>query len=343
MMFHMPLERDRHRQDYSSPEGKWTPLEREIAVMKEAILRMERSRSMRWTAPVRRLESIVRRWMHRFFCRLESIVRRWMHRPPASPKTLPSRFPPGVFAIIPTNARDLLQLEQCLETLFRASSGIRLRTVVVVCPCEGIDENTVRGALHHGEELLFLTAPFSFGRSNNAALRLLRNEECILFLNDDCFFRGDTDIRLLSETLFIGGYACVGPWIEHLNYAYELPPSSCTNGIVHITQPLVGACVLWNTAWQKCIGLFDESFDGYGQEEADISLRALRLGGRWVRDDRVTVDHVHHASFGDIKGMELNIRNIRRWKEKYPGINGWGKGPPWEENLLPLPGRTRLF
>lgn len=251
------------------------------------------------------------------------------HRPDPTVFIPPQR----VLAVIPTSGRNIRMLRQCLQSLHRAASDTILRVAIVVCPDDEKAAASIRSVIKKGETLLRLPPPFSFAHSNNAGLSLLKNEEFVLFLNDDCFFRGSGDLKRLINTLRLQEFAYVGPWIHHRHHVAELPPERRTNGIVRSARPLIGACLLWDRSWLDRTGRFDETFDGYGMEEADLSLRVLRIGGRWGRDDRIRVDHLHHATFGStVKDTEPHQRNLRCWAEKHPGIHSWGEGKPWTDN-----------
>lgn len=242
-----------------------------------------------------------------------------------------------ILAIIPTSGISRKMLRKCLRRLRRAARGIELKTMLVLCPHNPDREKEVRTAMGAKDELICLPPPFSFTRSNNAALTILQDEEYVLFLNDDCFFRGRGDLLKLLKTMRKEKLACVGPWLDHWQCRDELPPENRTDSATHTPRPLIGACILWDAAWLKKTGFFDESFSGYGMEEADLSLRTLLQGGCWARDDRIVVDHIHHATVGkSVKSEAPHLHNLRRWQEKYPGIHSWGEGEPWQMNMQKL-------
>lgn len=244
-----------------------------------------------------------------------------------------------VHVIIPTAGSPLWMLRRCLRNLRKAGRGIRIRVIVVLCPADPEKEKAIHSMLAPTDTLLSLLPPFSFARSNNAALALLKEEQYVLFLNDDCFFRKSGDLLRLMSTIQSERLAYTGPWLEHWQCKEELPVEERTDGVVRTSSPLIGACFLCDSRWLNTTGFFDTSFDGYGMEEADLSLRMLLQGGRWARDDRIVVDHIHHATVGEsIKSQEPHLRNLRRWQEKYPDIHSWGAGQPWQTNLnVPSP------
>lgn len=241
---------------------------------------------------------------------------------------------PSVLAIIPTAVTDETMLQKCIDTLHAASKGVTLRVILVLCPTTPEKARIMQRTAANKAECVMLDGPFSFARSNNEGLKRMNGEEYILFINDDCFFRGPYDVKRLVRSLDKRGLAAVGPWMNHQAFCSELPKEWRTMGMKRTRFPIIGACMLWSRAWLDRIGTFDESFDGYGMEEADLFFRVLGQGGRWMRDDRITVDHVHHATFGgSVKDTEPHHRNLKRWAEKYPGIDSWGKTSEWTANL----------
>ena len=239
-----------------------------------------------------------------------------------------------ILVIIPTAGISRTMLRKCLRRLRRAAGRMELKTILVLCPYDPGRKQKVLTTMDTEDKLICLPPPFSFARSNNVALAELSDEEYVLFLNDDCFFRGRGDLLKLLKTMREENLACIGPWLEHWQCHDELPPESRTDGTVYSPRPLIGACILWDAAWLKKTGFFDELFSGYGMEEADLLLRTLRQGGRWARDDRICVDHIHHATVGkNVKAEEPHVRNLGQWKKKYPGIHSWGEGEPWAKNV----------
>jgi GT2 family glycosyltransferase len=241
---------------------------------------------------------------------------------------------PRVLAVIPTGLTDEKMLLRCLESLKHASEGIELRIILVLCPTTKEKTFSLQAIAQGRAECISLDGPFSFARSNNAALEFLKDEKYVLFLNDDCFFRGSYDIKFLIHSLAKRNLVAIGPWFNHHFHKKELPREFRSFGVKTTRFPILGACIIFSRAWLDRIGHYDESFDGYGMEEADLLFRALEENGRWMRDDRIVVDHIHHATFGSsIKDEEPHLRNLKRWSDKYPGIDSWGKTPEWKRNL----------
>jgi GT2 family glycosyltransferase len=110
-------------------------------------------------------------------------------------------------------------------------------------------------------------------------------------------------------------------------------------GPVRQDRPIVGACVLWELAWIDRVGPLDENFRvGYGLDEADYTLRAIRRGAVSGRDERIAVSHHCHKTFGDhYVAMDNPARrvNTQAFRRKYgPEVGLWGQSDHW----LPLPG-----
>lgn len=242
--------------------------------------------------------------------------------------------PPKVLAIIPTACNDPAMIYKCLDSLEMASVGVKLRVIFVLCPATEEKKHALLELTGNRAECVVLDEPFSFARSNNAGLKMMTDETHVLFLNDDCFFRKENDIRTLCASQRKNNLAAIGPWLHHHSHREELPRERRTSGLYGSSLPIVGACMIWDRKWLDVVGNFDETFDGYGMEEADLLFRALEKGGRWMRDDSVVVDHIHHATFGKtIKDEEPHLRNLARWEAKYPGISSWGHSPEWDRNL----------
>ena len=265
-------------------------------------------------------------------------TRKQFHRPlPASllPTTNPwvpwvepllSLAPPSrgsVLAIIPTAGRDLARLQRCLGALHQASTGVRTRILLVVCPGEAADP----GAERLGHQVLYLSGPFNYPRSINAGLAHRHDERFALLLNDDCELEAGA-LAQLRETLSTRRWCAVGPQVKRMQGE--------TGGVLRQSEPLSGCCVLWDFRWLDRVGRFDEQFGlGYGFDESDQHLRALRMGALWGTDGRVAAVHEGSATFGkDVRTSAAWHENRERWRAKHPHADYWGGSPHWD----PLPG-----
>ncbi|MCU7521612.1 MAG: glycosyltransferase [Ignavibacteria bacterium] len=248
----------------------------------------------------------------------------------------PSQQRGSILAIIPTTAKNKERLQRCLAALKNAANGVDLRIMLVVCPNTPEALQTAR-EVDTNAAIISLDPPFNFCRSINTAISEMRADEgYALLLNDDCFFTGTQDLKKLLDTLTQNGWACVGPWLD--NRIKTEPDSNRTYQARRVNSPIPGTCVLWDRYWLKRVGQFDLAFGkGWGLDESDYSMRCLRLGGVWGRDESVLAIHEDHQSFGDhyanINSPAYHI-SLTAWREKYHMDATWGGDPWWN----PLPG-----
>lgn len=244
---------------------------------------------------------------------------------------------PRVLAIIPVTGRNLYMLERCIHALDMGSANTDVHIVVIVCPSETGYTQTVTDFLGNRAEVLGVPGPFNFPKVINIGLQQQLNEEYVLLLNDDCFFRSPDDITRLIATMKAEKLACIGPWVEAKNSKQDgYSNETCCNDFRITRIPVMGCCALWDSTWLHRIGTLDEQFGiGYGCDESDLTWRARIRGARWGRDERVIVDHIHHATFGsDIGKSKAHMDNLERWKQKYGTLACWGGSAQWD----PLPG-----
>ena len=237
----------------------------------------------------------------------------------------------SVLAVIPTSGSDIAQLRRCVDALEHAASGTQLYTLIVICPDSGPNVDTVKEQLSGRATTETLPAPFNYPRSINTAFEYMDHSDAVLFLNDDCEFLEQGDLAKLMQTLLSKKLACTGPWVstkrenERNDWQFS-----------YVQSPLMGCCVLWDKTWLERIGKLDEQFgEGYGCDESDQTLRARRRGALFGQEQRVTVFHERHGTFGKgIVHSALHRENIKRWQKKYPGVHCWGESKHW----MPLPG-----
>jgi glycosyltransferase involved in cell wall biosynthesis len=244
----------------------------------------------------------------------------WLPTPKPLP-TPPEKDEGKILIIIPTSGKDKNRLERCIHSLRFAALGIAARIIVVVSPECKVNADV---------QVVKLPGPFNYVRSLNAGLAELKDEGYVLFLNDDCYFKGMNDLKILKDTLRENKWCCVGPFINQ-------PFNGESSGEVkQIKTPLIGACVLWSAQWIKKLLPLDEKFgEGYGGDESDLSIQALHKGGVWGVNEAVIVDHEMHATFGVLAQIGHPFREHGRevWRRKW-GVDPWGKGIEWN----PLPG-----
>ena len=232
----------------------------------------------------------------------------------------PQRDRGGVLAIVPTAGKDPQRLARCLHSLDRAAGGLDMHVVIVLCPATPGTLRAVRKVARQRVEIVALRGPFNYCRSmNEGLLRRREGDTSALFLNDDVTFTAPGDLVRLRKTLRAERWACVGPHIQGWHEQYSKVPR--TAGAIRTNEPVVGACALWDLRWLDRVGQLDEEFGvGWGLDEADLSLRVLRLGGRYGRQDAVEIEHLQHATFGhdytDYDGP-AHTRNFRYFKSKY--------------------------
>jgi GT2 family glycosyltransferase len=239
----------------------------------------------------------------------------------------------GILAIIPTAGHDATRLTRCLQSIREARGEELLRVVLVLCPTSAAVLRAIGPVAAQFEaELITLEGPFSYPRSLNAGLARRRaDEHFTLLMNDDAAFTSPAGLERLVQTLRDNRWCAVGPWID----GWHNLDAGRTSGCLRTNQPILGACVLWDSRWLERIGPFDERFGlGYGVDESDHHLRALRLGALWGREDRVECYHERAGSFG-CDHHEAHCQNLRTFALKYGlDVDVWGRSAHWE----PLPG-----
>lgn len=239
----------------------------------------------------------------------------------------------GVLVLIPTAGKEPDRLRRCLDSLLAALKGRPSRVVVVLCPSTSDVLEATVATVRGDAEVAPYQGPFNYPRVINFGMRHRRREGYLLLLNDDAEFMPGGTVNDLIGTMRRERWGCIGPWLEEGRLSYKY-----TGGVERLSEPVIGACALWDWDWLNRIGPFDERFGlGYGHDESDHTMRGRRLGMVWGRDERLVVKHQPHSTFGAERvavKSEFYQRNVRLWQEKYPGISSWEGGPEWE----PLPG-----
>ncbi|MCF7844299.1 MAG: glycosyltransferase family 2 protein [Kiritimatiellales bacterium] len=244
----------------------------------------------------------------------------------------------SVQVVIPTNGQDCPMLRRCLKSVFDNAEGVRIAITIVVCPeDECSNEDIELLAKEHNAQVIYLPGPFNFSRSINRGLEQRKNEQYVLFLNDDCILQTPVMIRRMIYFIEEKRLSCIGPWLVQKNKDNVVLGKPRVDEFTYLTSPVPATCVIWDSEWLDRIGPLDEAFSKYGLEEADLSYRALQRGAFWGRLDDVEVLHENHASFGHEKAhfkSLLHQHNILIWRRKYPYVHSWGGGEDW----IPLPG-----
>ena len=200
-------------------------------------------------------------------------------------------------------------LEQCLDSVFRALSGIDGDVYVV-------DNNSQDGSTEYLRrrfpQVHYIDNPDNsgFAKANNIALRLT-NAEYVLLLNPDTFISEDTlhrCIKLMDSDKSIGGCGVrmlnqdgTFAWESrrgvptpltaflHMSGLSRLFPRNKTIGRYHMTfldehkeaeiEILSGAFMFIRRSLLDKAGLLDETFFMYG-EDIDLSYRLLQTGAK---------------------------------------------------------------
>jgi len=258
----------------------------------------------------------------------------WRETLPAKP--LEARG--GALAIIPTAGRAPRRLQRCLQALEMAAGDCPLHTVVVLCPATPATRKKIRAICRDHAEVVDLEGPFNYCRSINVGLAHRgQGDVFALFLNDDAFFRSAGDLDRMRTAIGDQRWACIGPWIPEFHPVTLGAKRQL--GAVRTNEPVVGTCALWNLKWLDRVGHLDEAYGlGWGMDDADLCLRALRLGARYGRLDSVEVGHLGHATFGAAHTAydgPAHQRNMEHFQTKFgTEVHSWGRSNHW----WPLPG-----
>ena len=254
-----------------------------------------------------------------------------------------------ILVIIPTAGNNIEMVKRCLGSLRLASKREKIRIIIILSPSTTEKKKRFRRLFGKSAEIISLSGCFNYCRSINKGLSMRnKKDKYVLFLNDDVTFTNEGDIHKLKTTLVKEGWACVGPFINYNPNRHDptwpkeksslgfIPKSS---GAIRTNLPVSGSCSLWDLELLGRIGKLDEKFgEGWGMDEADLCLRAIRLGARYGRQDSVAINHIMHATFGEEftrYAGPAHMKSLNYFKEKYgENIEEWGKSHHW----FPLPG-----
>ncbi len=255
----------------------------------------------------------------------------------------------NILVIIPTAGKDIEMFRRCLNSLKLATRGEGIHIIIVLCPTTPKKKEKLKKVLGKDVEIVSLRGPFNYCRSINRGLSFRRKQNrYVLFLNDDVTFTKKGDLHKLKMTLIKERWACVGPFINYNPNRYDptwpkekssLGAVPRTGGAIRTNLPVSGSCSLWDLKWLDRIGKLDEEFGkGWGMDEADLCIRALRLGARYGREDSVAINHVMHATLGEEFTRytgPAHMLSLNYFKRKYRDeVEEWGKSHHW----WPLPG-----
>lgn len=227
----------------------------------------------------------------------------------------------GVTAIIPTRGGP--RVHRCVRELRRAAGDLPLQIVLVV-------SGGLSGSLPPGDELVRAEPPFVWSRANNVGLGQA-TQPLVLFLNDDCYFRGAGDLQRLARRLDQCGHlTAVAP--RGTGFPHHWAQSQARpGGVLQETRfALCGACFLVRREAFAAVGPFDEGFAGYGCDELDWFYRARGEGYSWAVEANVSVEHEGHASFGRSRKEQELPASRARFREKHgiEDLDGSAWDPP---------------
>lgn len=257
---------------------------------------------------------------------------------------LPSAQDEGnILVIIPTAGNDLKRLKRCLDSLNLAAEKEKIHIVIVISPITKQKEKNVKKLCGNYAEIVSLKGTFNYCHSINEGLsRKHLQDKCVLFLNDDVTFTKRGDLSLLKKTLREQRWACIGPYINYNPFQHDStwPKEKSSLGIprapgaIRTNLPVSGSCILWDIEWLNRIGKLDEEFGvGWGMDEADLCIRAVRLGARYGHQDVVAINHIMHATF-ESKYTKYtgpaHMRSLNYFKKKYgKEVEEWGRSHHW--------------
>ena len=176
-------------------------------------------------------------------------------------------------------------------------------------------------------------APFIFSRNVNLGIKACTGD--VLLMNDDVQFRHPNTVEKLQEVM--ESHPEVGilsPKVSGLAGNVVCNP----NDRITISDKWIAfVCVLIRRSVFEKIGLLDETFTGYGEDDVDFCYRAHTAGIKIAITSEVTVNHGHKrqqstSSFSRRKNFrDLVLESGKRFAEKWgsaAGIRDWAGSPP---------------
>lgn len=188
-----------------------------------------------------------------------------------------------------------------------------------------------------------LPDPFVFARAVNLGAKLSPQDSNLLVVNDDAAFVGERPLEAAEKAFDLMDfqrYGLVGAQVTkgtvgNPDQTLDVPVGRIrqTPNTVCFVAVLVSR-LAWNT-----VGLLDESFDGYGFEDNDYSVRVVQKGMRLGVTSDVRVHHGldgHDFSSTYARGQDqAGMANlIKRARDKF--VKKWGTDSPLA--LFPQPG-----
>jgi N-acetylglucosaminyl-diphospho-decaprenol L-rhamnosyltransferase len=193
----------------------------------------------------------------------------------------------------------------------------KARRIIVVDALSTDDTVAVARAGHPAVEVIRLTEDRGLGAATNVGIARA-DGDYVLNINPDTRLPEGCVERLAATATANANAAGVAPLLINARGAIELDvmgPSEIRHRKItalpagpFCTWFLTGAVVLWRLAALRAIGGFDENIFLYN-EDADLSLRAVRAGYGLILDPGATAEHFGGAS----EKITLKSRTRRDW------------------------------
>ena len=132
--------------------------------------------------------------------------------------------------------------------------------------------------------------PFIYSRNGNLGIN--QTKDSVLLVNDDCrFVKSDTIERLEHVMEIHPEIGILSPKID--GGVGNADQSGVSTSVLYTQMRLAFVCVLIRRAVIDEIGLLDERFNGYGQEDTDYCRRAVIAGWKLACTADAVVKHGH--------------------------------------------------
>ncbi len=170
----------------------------------------------------------------------------------------------------------------------------------------------------YGYDLIKMSGPFVFSKSVNAGIKKVHPADVIL-LNDDIRLLQHDTFELLAQAAYKDpSIGILSPLIDGGCGQYQRPSNSKLfnkDGLLYCrgfrgNERLSFSCVYLKRSFLNKAGLFNERFTGYGYEDADMCIRAYKLGWKLAVTNTVTVQHGAGGQKG-IRGSNWSLSFAR--------------------------------
>lgn len=178
-----------------------------------------------------------------------------------------------------------------------------------------VDDHSTDGTIEYLREknalILHAEGQFNFSRNVNWGVQAGSNPYVLICNNDIEFGQGAIDG--LVEVLETTDYAMVGPVS---NGVMNRDQRVLREHVAPTTRTLNFFCVLINSIVFNNIGYLDDRFSGYGCEDDDFCIRAMKAGYKMAVAP-VFVRHDATTSFKELDKKTLFQHNKDLFKEKW--------------------------